>query len=156
MSLSSRSITRNHEPIATYPTYEEAQKTVDYLSDQGFPVAGTLIVGAGLRLVERVVGRMTYLRAAGAGAAAGAWFGLLIGLFLGIFSVNPMSLAALVLWGLVWGLIAGAVFGLISHALTGGRRDFVSTTDLVADEYEVFVESEHVMSARQLLGRMSG
>ncbi|MFD1547120.1 hypothetical protein [Nonomuraea guangzhouensis] len=34
------------------------------------------------------------------------------------------------------------VYGLIAHALTGGRRDFVSESGLVADEHQVLVESE--------------
>ncbi|MCG5218131.1 general stress protein [Streptosporangium sp. KLBMP 9127] len=149
-------ITANRVPIASYGTYEEAQKAVDYLSDHEFPVKGTLIVGAGLHSVEQVLARMTYLRATGMGAAAGAWFGLFIGLFLGIFLPNIASMAAVVLWGLVWGAVAGAIYGLISHALQGGRRDFVSQSSLMADKYEVLVESEHVARAQELLGKMSG
>jgi len=145
-------ITANRVPVASYPTYQEAEKAVDYLSDHGFPVQGTLIVGVGLRSVEQVVSRMTYLRAAGMGAASGAWFGVLIGLFLGIFS--PRLTLAVVLWGLVWGLIAGAIYGLIAHSVHGGRRDFVSESGLVADKYEVLVESEHAPRAREMLGQI--
>ncbi|WP_127935594.1 general stress protein [Nonomuraea polychroma] len=150
---SSNLITTNKEPIATYRSYQEAQKTVDYLSDHGFPVKGTLIVGVGLRSVEQVVARMTYLRAAGWGALSGAWFGLLVGLFLGIFTATAMSLMAVVLWGLLWGAVAGAIFGLIAHAVQGGHRDFVSEAGLVADKYEVLVDSDHAPRAHELLGR---
>ncbi|GAA5070516.1 hypothetical protein HNP84_001631 [Thermocatellispora tengchongensis] len=143
----------DHERLGTYDTYAEAQKEVDYLSDHGFPVGGTIIVGVGLRLVERVLARMTYLRAAGRGALAGAWFGLLIGLFFGLFSPVPRSWAALVIWGLVWGAIAGAIAGLVSHAISGGERDFVSTSGLVAEKYEVLVDSAHAEQARALLLR---
>ncbi|MDX3100316.1 general stress protein [Nonomuraea angiospora] len=153
---SSGPATTNREPIGSYRSYEEAQKVVDYLADHGFPVQGTLIVGAGLRSVERVLARMTSLRAAGWGAAAGAWFGLLIGLFLLIFSITAAAALPLVLWGLVWGAVAGAIFGLVSHALQGGRRDFVSESTLVADKYEVLVDSEHVARAHELLRAMSG
>jgi uncharacterized membrane protein len=145
-------ITANRVPVASYPTYQEAEKAVDFLSDHGFPVQGTLIVGVGLRSVEQVVSRMTYLRAAGMGAASGAWFGALIGLFLGIFS--PRMTLAVVLWGLIWGAIAGAVYGLIAHSVHGGRRDFVSESGLVADKYEVLVESENVAQAQTLLGQI--
>ncbi|TXK41513.1 general stress protein [Nonomuraea sp. C10] len=145
------SITANRERLATYHTYQEAQKTVDYLSDHGFPVHGTLIVGVGLRSVEHVVARMTYLRAAGWGALSGAWFGLLIGLFFGIFATTAASMVALVLWGLLGGAVAGAIFGLIAHAAHGGRRDFISETGLVADKYEVLVDSEHAARAQELL-----
>lgn len=145
------SITANRERLATYHTYQEAQTTVDYLSDHGFPVHGTLIVGVGLRSVEHVVARMTYLRAAGWGALSGAWFGLLIGLFFGIFATTAASMVALVLWGLLGGAVAGAIFGLIAHAAHGGRRDFISETGLVADKYEVLVDSEHAARAQELL-----
>ncbi|WP_206059532.1 general stress protein [Nonomuraea zeae] len=157
MSIASSGlITTNREPIATYRTYEEAQKTVDHLSDHGFPVKGTLIVGVGLRSVEQVVARMTYLRAAGWGALSGAWFGLLIGLFFGIFAARPGAWLTLLLWGLIWGAIAGAIFGLIAHAVHGGRRDFVSESSLVADRYEVLVDSEHAARAHELLRKPSG
>ncbi len=43
-------------PIGSYPTYAEAQKAVDYLSDQQFPVQQVTIVGVDLMQVERVTG----------------------------------------------------------------------------------------------------
>src|SRR4051812_34052984 len=61
--------------VATYPDYALAQQAVDYLSDNQFPVERTSIIGTDLRLVEKVLGRMTTVRAALAGAASGAWFG---------------------------------------------------------------------------------
>ncbi|TMR13454.1 hypothetical protein ETD86_30820 [Nonomuraea turkmeniaca] len=151
--VSSTLITTNKEPIATYRSYQEAQKTVDFLSDHGFPVKGTLIVGVGLRSIEQVVARMTYLRAVGWGALSGAWFGLLIGLFLGLFTRAALPLMGVMLWALLWGAIAGAIFGLIAHAVQGGHRDFVSEAGLVADKYEVLVESEHAAKAHELLGK---
>ena len=71
---------------APTPTTRPAQRAVDYLSDNQFPVERTAIVGTDLRLVENVLGRLTTGRAALAGAASGAWFGLLFGLLIGIFS----------------------------------------------------------------------
>jgi hypothetical protein len=138
-------------PVASYTTYAEAQKAVDHLSDEGFPVEGTLIVGVGLKLVEAVLGRQTLLRATGRGAIAGAWFGLLIGLFFGIFAPGPLSFLATVLWALVWGAIAGALFGLVSHAMTRGERDFVSMSNLAADRYEVLVPGDRADRARALI-----
>lgn len=138
------------ETVATYSTYEEAQRAVDSLSDQRFPVEHTMIVGVDLRLVERVLGRLTYLRAVGMGAATGAWIGLLIGLFLAIFTPGRFPFL-LVLWALIWGAIAGAIFGLIGHALTGGKRDFLSSSAIVANRYEILVDADHAAEARRLL-----
>src|SRR5215475_15541466 len=74
--------------VATYPDYLSAQRAVDFLSDNRFPVEQTAIIGTDLRLVENVLGRLTTGRAALAGAGTGAWFGLLIGLLFGLFSVS--------------------------------------------------------------------
>jgi hypothetical protein len=118
---SSGSVTTDLVPIAGYGTYDEAQRAVDHLSDEGFPVQGVRIVGIGLKLVEQVLGRLTILGAAARGALAGAWFGLLIGLFFGIFAGGTVSFLAIILWAVLWGAVAGALFGLVSHAMTRGR-----------------------------------
>jgi hypothetical protein len=138
--------------VATFPDYEAAQRAVDYLSDNQFPVEHTAIVGTDLRLVEKVLGRMTTARAALAGAATGAWFGLLIGLLLSIFTVSAWW--ALLLTGLVIGALWGAAFGAIAHATTGGRRDFASRSELVAGQYAVMVDTDYAEQARQLLTRL--
>jgi hypothetical protein len=147
----SGSVTTDLVPVAGYSTYEEAQGAVDHLSDEGFPVQGVRIVGVGLKLVEQVLGRLTILGAAGRGALAGAWFGLLIGLFLGIFAPGAASFLAIVLWAVLWGAIAGALYGLVSHAMTRGRRDFLSTAQLAADRYEVLVPADLADRARALV-----
>jgi len=66
--------------VARFDDYEAAQRAVDGLSDNGFPVEKLTILGSDLRLIERVTGRLTRMRAAGAGAARGLWAGLLIGI----------------------------------------------------------------------------
>ncbi|GAA3937497.1 general stress protein [Actinoplanes auranticolor] len=139
--------------VATYPDYALAQQAVDYLSDNQFPVEKTSIVGTDLRLVENVLGRMTTVRAALAGAASGAWFGLFIGLFLGIFSDSNWF--GLIFVGLLIGAAWGAIFGAIAQAMTGGRRDFTSRSSLQASQYAVVVEAEVADGARQLLTRLN-
>jgi hypothetical protein len=52
-------------PIGSYPTYAEAQRAVDYLSDQQFPVQQVTIVGVDLMQVERVTGRLTWPKVLG-------------------------------------------------------------------------------------------
>ena len=54
-------------PIGSYPTYAEAQRAVDYLSDQQFPVQQVTIVGVDLMQVERVTGRLTWPKVLGGG-----------------------------------------------------------------------------------------
>jgi hypothetical protein len=139
--------------VATYPDYVAAQRAVDYLSDNKFPVERTAIVGTDLRLVENVLGRLTTARAALAGAASGAWFGLFIGLLFGLFSDSGWLAVLLVciLIGAVW----GAIFGAIAHAANRGRRDFASRSSLAALQYAVTVDAEVADNARQLLTRLN-
>jgi hypothetical protein len=139
--------------VATYPEYVSAQRAVDYLSDNEFPVERTAIVGTDLRLVENVLGRMTITRAALAGAATGAWFGLFIGLLFGIFSES--NWIGVILAGVLIGAVWGAVFGAIAHAMTGGRRDFTSRSSLQASQYAISVDADHADHARQLITRMN-
>jgi hypothetical protein len=139
--------------VAAYPAYADAQRAVDYLSDNKFPVEKTAIVGTDLRLVENVLGRLTTVRAAGAGAASGAWFGLFIGLLLGIFGSNNWYSVIFVC--LIIGAIWGAIFGAIAQAATGGRRDFTSRSSLQAGQYGVMVEADAADEARALLTRLN-
>jgi hypothetical protein len=138
------------QTVASYATYPEAQQAVDFLSDRGFPVDGAEIVGHDLRLVERVTGRLTNARAAGAGAASGAWFGLFIGLLVGLFTTGPEWLG-LVLGGLLIGAFWGALFGFFAHWMTQGQRDFTSERNFVANRYELTVPSDQAQRARELL-----
>ena len=138
--------------VAKYAEYPAAQQAIDYLSDQGFPVEHTAIVGTDLRLVENVLGRLTVGRAALAGVAGGAWFGLFIGLLFGIFSSRNWF--AVVATGLVVGAIWGGIFGAVAHAGTRGRRDFTSRSSLQAGEYAVTVTPDKADAARQLVVRL--
>jgi len=137
--------------LASYPDYEQAQAVVDHLSDQGFPVETVAIVGADLRLVEQVTGRLTTGRAALAGAASLAWLGLLLGLFVGLFAESGTALFALSLYGLLSGAAFGAVLGFFAHRATGGRRDFSSTRGLAATRYEILVDPSRADEAERLL-----
>jgi hypothetical protein len=139
--------------VTTYPDYASAQRAVDYLSDNKFPVERTAIVGTDLRLVESVLGRLTTARAALAGAASGAWFGLFIGLLFGIFSDSNWF--GVLIFAILVGALWGAAFGAIAHATTGGRRDFSSRSSLQASQYAVMVDAEVAEQARQLLTRLN-
>ncbi|MGK5739615.1 general stress protein [Micromonospora sp. URMC 103] len=138
--------------IGSYPDYPSAQRVIDYLADNRFPVEHTAIVGTNLTLVETVLGRMTTGRAALIGAGTGAWFGLFIGLLFGIFAVG--NWLGVIVVGLVVGAIWGAVFGAVAHAMTGGQRDFTSASSLRAGQYAVIVDADMADQARQLLGRL--
>ena len=52
------------QSLGVFDAYADAQKAVDYLSDEEFPVENCLIVGTDLKQVERVTGRLTTGRVA--------------------------------------------------------------------------------------------
>ena len=132
--------------LKSFSTYAEAQRLVDRMSDEGFPVEHVRIVGRGLHTVEQVLGRLTKGRAAAAGAAGGAWVGLFLGLLLGLFTSGPFWLWV-VLVSLGIGAIWGALLGYVAHWATEGRRDFASVQMLQASRYDVYVDASDAAEA---------
>ena len=141
--------------VGTYDTYVEAQRAVDFLSDEQFPVQHVSIVGSDLKMVENVLGRLTRGRAAMAGAASGAWFGLFVGVLLSLFASKNTNGFGLVIAALLYGAVFGAIFGFVGHALSGGKRDFTSRSKIVASSYDVHCTWAEADKAREVLARMS-
>ncbi|MFD6444550.1 general stress protein [Promicromonospora sp. NPDC060204] len=142
------------DEVAAYSTYLEAQKAVDYLSDNKFPVENVTIVGTDLRMVERVTGRLTYGRVALAGALSGAWFGFFVGLLLTLFAGS--SGFQVMFAGIALGAGFGLLFSILSYSFTGGRRDFTSSSQIVAATYAILCGHEHASDARALLVQSPG
>lgn len=143
------------EQIAAYDTYLEAQKAVDHLSDKAFAVQNVTIVGTDLRMVERVTGRLTYSRVALAGLASGAWFGLFVGVLLSLFASEEGALLP-IFPAIAIGAAFGILFSVISYSLTGGKRDFTSSSQIVASTYAVLCAGEEAHKARALLTEPGG
>ncbi len=142
--------------VASFPTYEEAQRVVDYLADEKFPVERVAIVGEGLRLVEQITGRLTWWKAALGGLLGGVITGFLLGWLFGVFNLlNPLvPVVTLVLWGLILGAVIGTLAGVIGYAATGGQRDFTSVSMMQADYYNILVDMDIAADAERLLARM--
>ncbi|MDH6221981.1 general stress protein [Streptomyces pseudovenezuelae] len=66
--------------IVSFTSYHDAERAVDHLSDQGFPVDRMALIGKDVCLVEQVAGRMGHGGAALHGAASGALGGWIFGL----------------------------------------------------------------------------
>jgi hypothetical protein len=141
--------------VGTYDTYVEAQRAVDFLSDEQFPVQHVSIVGSDLKMVENVLGRLTRGRAAMAGAASGAWFGLFVGVLLSLFASKNTNGFGLVIAALLYGAVFGTIFGFVGHALSGGKRDFTSRSKIVASSYDIHCTWAEADKAREVLARMN-
>ncbi|WP_077490000.1 general stress protein [Sinomonas mesophila] len=140
------------ETVGSYISYLDAQKAVDYLADQQFPVELVAIVGNDLKLVERVTGRLSYPRVALNGALSGMWFGLFVGVLLSFFTPNGsyFSIITSVLMGAAFFML----FGIVTYAMQRGKRDFTSTSQVVASSYDVVVGHEVAHDARRLLSQL--
>jgi hypothetical protein len=143
------------QPLGVFDKYADAQKAVDFLSDNEFPVENVLIVGTELKQVERVTGRLTWGKVLSAGAASGAWLGLLIGALLSIFS-DGSSVVVTILGGIAFGIVFGIISGAMGYGATRGQRDFSSVQKVVATKYEVLVEHKFLADGTALLATMPG
>lgn len=140
------------DTVGSYTSYLDAQKAVDYLADQQFPVHMVSIVGNELKMVERVTGRLSYPRVALSGALSGMWFGLFVGVMLSFFAPSPgyFSILTSVLMGAAFFML----FGIVTYAMQRGKRDFTSTNQVVATSYDVVVSPEAAHEARRLLQQL--
>ncbi|WP_216208964.1 general stress protein [Amycolatopsis aidingensis] len=140
-------------PIGSYDSYEGAQRAVDHLADNNFPVEDVTIVGVQPMLVERVAARLTWGRVLAGGAGSGAWFGLFVGLLLSLFTPNAGLLPLLI--GLLGGVAFGLAFSAMGYAATRGKRDFVSQSQLVATRYDVLCQPRNAEGGRDLLAKLA-
>lgn len=144
------------ETIGSYISYLDAQKAVDYLADEKFPVRYVSIVGNDLKIVERVTGKLSYPRVALSGAMTGAWFGLFIGVMLSFFdSANNAGAPYInVFTAVLLGAALWMLFAIIGYAAQRGKRDFTSTNQVLASSYDVIVAPEVAGEARRLLAQL--
>ena len=144
------------ETVGSYTSYLDAQKAVDYLADEKFPVRHVSIVGNDLKMVERVTGKLSYPRVAMRGAMTGAWFGMFIGVMLSFFDSASNSGAPYsnIFTSILLGAALWMLFAIIGYAAQRGKRDFTSTNQVLATSYDVIVTVDVAMEARRLLAQL--
>lgn len=136
--------------IASFENYAEAAKAVDTLADANFAVENLTIVGTDLKLVERVIGKLSWGRIALGGALSGLMFGGMFGLMMMLFMEGtPWQVP--VSW-MVMGAIIGAITYAALYAMQGGQRDFASTgRNTVATRYGLQCKPEKAAEATAIL-----
>ncbi len=135
--------------LGSYDTYVEAQSIVDRLAKADFDVSKLSIVGNDLKTVERVTGKLTWSRAALAGAASGAWFGVFFGLLLVIVGITANY--GVVVAAILIGAGFGVILGLVGYAITRRNRDFTSTHQVLASNYQIIIDPQLTAKAQQVL-----
>jgi hypothetical protein len=141
--------------VASYADYRDAEKAVDYLAGNRFPVEHVAIVGRELELVQQVTGRLTALDAAARGALTGAVTGLLIGWLFAIFTWFDPRIASgwLIIDGLWFGTLVGIVMGLFMYLVTKSRRRFDAVSRMQPEYFDIAVDELYADdAARMLLG----
>jgi len=138
------------EKVASFPTYEQAQKAVSSLIAGEVPARDIVIVGSGLRSVERITGRLGYATAARSGALNGLMIGLL---FAFIFVLGQPTVQISTFLGvLLVGMALGMLLSLGTYSIIRRRRDFASVMQVTADHYDVCVAAASLYKARGVLG----
>jgi hypothetical protein len=134
--------------IASANTFEDAQRTVEYLRSYGMDAGSLGIVGADLRLARKPQA-VPVVRLTANGALQGACLGLLAGVFVTLVADTSFTGLVVVVWGFVYGVLVGALWGLF-RGLIRNRPDAVAT-EVVPTRFEVRCPAEEVSVARTLL-----
>lgn len=143
------------QSLGVFDTYADAQKAVDFLADQHFPVANIAIVGTDLKLMERVTGRRTWGTVLGQGVMSGLSTGFIVAIFMMIL-FPTQSFLSLLLTALLIGVGVGLLFSVLGYLVSRGQRDFTSITQTVATRYEILCEHKVAGQARELLAKAPG
>lgn len=138
--------------IASFENYADASKAVDTLADADFAVENLTIVGTDLKLVERVIGKLSWARIAIGGALSGLMFGGMFGLMMML--VMPGTPWQLPLTWALTGAVIGAIFYAVFYAMQGGQRDFASTgRATIATRYGLQCKPEKAAEAISILAQ---
>lgn len=140
--------------VGVFDTYLAAQKAVDFLADNGFPVNNLAIVGTDLRTVERVLARRTWRTVLMQGAVQGLSTALILFFVLWLF-IPVANVTGLLLAAFVFSIGVSMLFAAIGYSLSRGERDFTSVQQTVATRYEVLCEHKVAEQARELLATMT-
>lgn len=143
------------QSVAVYDKYADAQRAVDFLSDEKFPVEHLAIVGTDLKLIERVTGRRNWGSVLGTAIINGLTTGLVLGILFSLFAQPGMVWAAIGI-AVTLSVFFNVVFGGLRYAMSGGKRDFNSITQTIPARFEILCEHKVAARAKELLNTMPG
>ncbi|WP_331712167.1 general stress protein [Agrococcus carbonis] len=136
--------------VASYETYDQAQAAIAKVSGSDTELAGLAIIGNDLKLVERIVGRLTWGKVAMRGALRGLGFGAFMGLMFLLFV--PEAVGSVLVFPLL-GLAFGILLSVVQHSIVRRKRDFASTQQVLASRYDVVAPQESAGRAMHIIGQ---
>lgn len=139
--------------VASYETYDQAQAAVAKVSGSDTELAGLAIIGNDLKLVERIVGRLTWGKVAMRGAIRGLGFGAFLGLMFLVFV--PDAVGSVLVFPLM-GLAFGILLAVVQHSIVRRKRDFASTQQVLASRYDVVAPQAVAGKAMHVIGQREG
>ena len=127
---------------------EAVNDAMHRLVEREFPIQKVSIVGVDLEIIERVLGQMTYTKAALQGVMSGLWFGVFLGFFMTLMTgtVNELFFFVLVL-----SVGVGMLSSVVTFAVTRRRRPFRTQSRMEPGAYVLRVEPDVAGQARQIL-----
>lgn len=125
-------------PVGSFSEYSQARQAVAMLAKDDFPVEMLTIVGVDLMEVERVIGRWSFVRSFLPLTVQAIWTGLMVSALLYLFDSTY--------W--IHGGVAVAIVGIVLFLLRGRNEEFASTTQLVANRYDILCAPERAPEAR--------
>ncbi len=137
------------EEIGVFTHYDDARVVVNRLLGGGIPARAVAIVGGDVTMVERVIARYSYGRAAMTSALTGSWIGVFAGLLF-VVTTPGDALAPLAAGGLI-GAGVGMIVGMALYTSRGvDRPRYRSSQQVIASTYRVVVDPEVGGKARRL------
>ena len=136
--------------LASFGEYTDAVALVEKLVEANFPMTSIAIVGKDLKTVERVRGRMNYGKVALSGATTGAFIGFVLSLFSPVPEGADASSIAVsnVIQPVLIAAGVGMIFNIIRFAMSRNKRSFMSSSMVMAKEYEVQVPGNLLAQAK--------
>ncbi|NJC70324.1 hypothetical protein HC031_11465 [Planosporangium thailandense] len=141
-------------PVASFPRYADAERTLELLAHASFPVHRTALVGGDLKLVGVTDTRVTAVRAAALGGCGGLWVGAMMAVFSVVNGPGTGGLLIRLAYGLPLGALSGVAVGLSAYAILGDTRGGPPHPRLVATRHELHVDAEVAASAWRLLRKL--
>lgn len=136
--------------VATYRNYETAQQAINSLAEADIDVSGMALVGSDVRVVERILGKLTWRRVAMAGAMRGLTFGLFLGIVFWLLVGEQIGIAILAMP--VLGVAFGMLLGIVTHTLTRKNRQYQSVQQIIPVSFDLVAPREVAASAIHKLG----